>query len=247
VTFLKQNLGLGRFFSLGPIQPNYGSYFGISSVNDNNLPVPKTWQVYLQAKLIPTESPVNFNGVSPTGASVTPTQQFLDNLANFESIGVSYVVEPRGLITDAERAQHGLILAYEDASTQVLRMPAPRSYFVASSGCRVSPHGKDAARVDCTSAGSLLRLEQYLPGWQVTVDGRPVHVAADGLFQRVGIPAGRHDVAYRFWPAHLTAAFVVAGVVTVLMVVVGVGSPFFARRRAGVTARSRGKRRTAAA
>ncbi|GAA4175527.1 hypothetical protein [Gryllotalpicola koreensis] len=247
VTFLKQNLGLGRFFSLGPIQPNYGSYFGIASVNDNNLPVPKTWQAYLQAKLIPTESPVTFNGVSPSGASVTPKQQFLDNLANFESIGVSYVVEPRGLITDAERAKHGLTLAYEDASTQVLRMPAPQSYFVASPGCRVSAHGKDAATVDCASAGSLLRLEQYLPGWHVTVDGRPVHVAADGLFQRIVVSAGRHDVAYRFWPAYLTAAFVAAGVATVLMIVLGVGSPLFARRRAGVTARSRGTRRTAAA
>lgn len=43
IWFLQANLGLQRFFTLGPVQPNYGAYFGISSINHAYLPVALRW------------------------------------------------------------------------------------------------------------------------------------------------------------------------------------------------------------
>ena len=53
VTWLEQHLGSQRFYTLGPIQPEYGSYFGISQVNVDDLPLPKTWNDYIAARLDP--------------------------------------------------------------------------------------------------------------------------------------------------------------------------------------------------
>ena len=41
VHFLQRHLGLSRFATLGPIQPNFGSFFGLAEINVNDLPVPK--------------------------------------------------------------------------------------------------------------------------------------------------------------------------------------------------------------
>ncbi len=53
VPWLQAHLGTYRFYTLGPIQPNYGSYFGIGQVNVNDLPLPKTWTRYIKADLDP--------------------------------------------------------------------------------------------------------------------------------------------------------------------------------------------------
>jgi hypothetical protein len=43
VKYLKQHLGTSRFYSLGPLGPNYGSYFGLPSLNANDNPVPSAF------------------------------------------------------------------------------------------------------------------------------------------------------------------------------------------------------------
>ncbi len=53
VSFLQRNTGLERVYTLGPLQPNYGSYFGINSLNVNDLPVPKTYKRVVETELDP--------------------------------------------------------------------------------------------------------------------------------------------------------------------------------------------------
>lgn len=47
VAFLQRHLGTSRFFTLGPLQPNYGAYFGIASLNVNDIPTPRLFARYV--------------------------------------------------------------------------------------------------------------------------------------------------------------------------------------------------------
>ncbi|TKC91856.1 hypothetical protein FAZ69_04895 [Trinickia terrae] len=99
ISFLQENLGLQRFYSLGPVQPNYGAYFGIAAINHNYLPVNKRWVDWVPAHLDAYADPISFTGnYRAAGSTVpTPSQELIRNLSNYEWIGVKYVVAPTGV------------------------------------------------------------------------------------------------------------------------------------------------------
>ena len=56
------------------------------------------------------------------------------------------------------------------------------------------------------SAGTLVLVDSYYPGWRATVDGRELEIrAANHLFRSVDLPAGRHVVRFEYRPWTLTA------------------------------------------
>lgn len=98
VRFLQENLGLHRFATLGPFQPNYGGLFGLASVNHNYLPVPSIWVRHVQAHLRPGADDALFTGNFPPDGPGRPTNAALlaEHLDGYGSLGVRYVLAPAG-------------------------------------------------------------------------------------------------------------------------------------------------------
>ncbi len=217
VTWLQAHLGTYRFYSLGPIQPNYGSYFGIAQLNTNDLPRPRSYDTEIANRLDPNAPSGGFTGgaeIDPTGPS--PAQELIKNLPNYEALGVRYVVEIAGG-TDVQGHPFpapgtpawpsGPRRVYRDSFAEIWELPAPAPAFAvtpvsgggpsAGSGtapaCTVVGHGWDVATVTCSRPSVLTRQVQYIPGWSATVNGTPVAVghASTGppdLFQQVRGP-----------------------------------------------------------
>jgi hypothetical protein len=90
VAFLQRHLGQSRFFTLGPLKPNYGSYFGIGSLNINDVPVPSPFADYVRARLDQVVDPTVFVGNLGGGRSPfapSPRQELLRNLAGYRAAG----------------------------------------------------------------------------------------------------------------------------------------------------------------
>ena len=97
VHFFQRHLGLQRFYTLGPIQPNYGAYFGIASINHNYLPISRIWVRWIHRHLDPYANFVSFIGNFPRGpGQVSQTKELRRHLSAYEWTGVKYVVSPVG-------------------------------------------------------------------------------------------------------------------------------------------------------
>jgi hypothetical protein len=95
VTFLQQHLGLQRFYTLGPLSPNYGGYFRIASINHNLNPIPSDWTRYIQSSLDPINDPSLFIGWRP-GPVSDREEALRANLTGFEKTAVKYVLVHAG-------------------------------------------------------------------------------------------------------------------------------------------------------
>ena len=61
-----------------------------------------------------------------------------------------------------------------------------------------------ALDVNTPAAAALILADQWYPGWQAHIDGRPVplrHSGDSGVFRAVDVPAGTHIVTFRYEPA----------------------------------------------
>lgn len=96
IHYLRTHLGLSRFYTLGPIQPNYGAYFQISAINYNYNPAAINWTDYIQSDLFPYMIRTNgtlFLSYFGTQYGVAALDQHIDN---YEKVGVRYVVVNSG-------------------------------------------------------------------------------------------------------------------------------------------------------
>jgi hypothetical protein len=195
VAFLQANLGLQRFATLGPIAPNYGSYFGIAGINHNDLPIPRDWVDYVHRHLDANAHPILFNGevrADPSGPSAA--EAFQQNQAAYAAIGVRYLVAPgRTLVAD-------LPVVFQGATSRVYEVPRAAPY-LAAAGCVLSVHSRVSLTANCDAASRLVRLELAMPGWRARVGGVTSDIAVSGeIFQSVALPAGRSDIAFTFEP-----------------------------------------------
>ncbi|TWB68736.1 hypothetical protein FBZ87_11045 [Nitrospirillum amazonense] len=93
VTFLQNHLGQQRFYSLGPVTPNYGAYFGIAGINHNDMPLPRAWVDHVVKHLDDNTIDVLFTGFSRASASgPTALENLLRNLDAYRQLGVKYVL-----------------------------------------------------------------------------------------------------------------------------------------------------------
>jgi hypothetical protein len=82
--------------------------------------------------------------------------------------------------------------------------------------------------VDGDKPGYLVLTDIWYPGWICTVDGEPARLyRADYLFRAVTVPAGAHEVTFRFAPASYRWGMVISA--AALAVVLGVSLLAFVR------------------
>lgn len=200
VRYLARHLGTGRFFTLGPLTPDYGSYYGLPSVNVNDVPTPANFAAYVSGRLDPTILPTRFTGTSSRPhAPTAPSAELLKRLASYRAAGVSYVLTPPGQRFPRHSAQ--LILVDRTASAWIYRLTGAAPLFGTTGGrCQTRSLSVTSAGVDCPAPATLFYRETAMPGWSATVDGRPVSERSRGLFQSVRVPRGRHTVSFEFRP-----------------------------------------------
>ena len=78
---------------------------------------------------------------------------------------------------------------------------------------RVTAYAADKVQVHTSASRDawLVLSDTYYPGWTATVDGQPTNVLrGDILFRVVPIPAGEHDVDFRFEPASVRLGLVIS-------------------------------------
>ncbi|HOB74569.1 MAG TPA: YfhO family protein [Phycisphaerae bacterium] len=69
----------------------------------------------------------------------------------------------------------------------------------------------------------LVLLDVHYPGWKAYIDGAPAEVyRTNGVFRGVSVPAGRHEVEFRFEPGSFRTGVVIAAGCLVLLTVLGV-------------------------
>ena len=195
VIWLRDHLGLQRYLTLGPINVNYGSYFGIGLAENNNVPLPKLWTNWLETHF-KTLDPVNF----PRGAefgTVLNHPELLDDLA------ILYIVLPRryGL---PRSLRNTLRLVHRDKLATIYERPGTRPYFdVKNEPCSVLTISRTTVRTRCDHPTELVRREQFFPGWSAEVNGKDVPIRLAGeLFQGISLPTGTSEIHFRYTPSY---------------------------------------------
>ena len=220
VRYLQRHLGQYRFFTLGPIAPNYGSYFGIASVNNNDLPIPKLWAQYIHTHLYSNVSPILFTGFSlsnPNGQ--TPLNAFETNIKSYEALGTKYLVAPSVFkIYKGQLERLGLKRVFMDDTTIIFQLPQPLPLYSATGGCTIISYSTDAINLNCKQNAILVRRELYFNGWQVNINGSPAKIVkVNAIFQGVKISKGNNKVVFNYQPTDNGAAnlLVILGLVLV--------------------------------
>lgn len=205
VHFLSTHLGTGRFFTLGPLQPDYGSYFGFGEVDTADLPVPQIWATYIETHLAPNSNPITFTGLQTNSAGgPTPVAQFLSALPSYEAVGVRYVMAPTDSQASAKLAADRLPESFSDRVATIFALPHPKPLFSVTGPCREAEQTVSSTLVTCTGTGTLLRRELYMPGWLAHEGPNTLTVReAQGLFQSVTVHEGKGPVTFTYVPEGL--------------------------------------------
>jgi hypothetical protein len=93
IKFLQDNLGFQRFYTLGPIIPNYGAYFELASINSNYQPTPAAWAGYIRDKLDSKSDVLMFLGNFPPALS-EHIRELQEHLSAYRELGVKYIISP---------------------------------------------------------------------------------------------------------------------------------------------------------
>jgi hypothetical protein len=117
------------------------------------------------------------------------------------------------------RPDQEVILA-DDATTQATAPVAERGGQGTARVVSYAP-GDIQIRTSATADAWLVLSDTYYPGWTAAVDQQPVSVLrGDVLFRVIPVPAGEHDVEFRFEPVSVKIGLLIS-LVAVLIVVVG--------------------------
>lgn len=237
VRYLQTHLGTSRFYTLGPIAPNYGSYWGIASVNVNDLPVPKKMSTFVFDELRPRPGTPGAKG---TGRAFIPfwlggqlpsariqrvvLKAYGQQQSAFRKAGAEYIVMTHGVATEATGAKYGLTRVFRDAKIEIWRDPKAAPYYSTSKNeCSIRTQSLSGVTLDCALPTTLLRRQLSSPGWTATVNGTTSTVVdtPDRLFQSIPVPAGVSTISYSYMPKYFVAASALSLAAVALMLLDG--------------------------
>jgi len=197
VAFLQKNLGLQRFYTLGPILPNYGSAFGIAELNYDDMPVNKHLVEYFKTHLDPYMNATNTKPNWQRASNPSNNLLIRRNYPAFGEAGVKYVItHPNENLSAFMRP------VFRGHVIHIYELPEYRPYFTASDSI-LHPASRDEVEVLSERPTTLVRLESYTPNWRVSINGKPAKLdMAEGLFQSVDVPAGASIVKFSYGCPH---------------------------------------------
>jgi hypothetical protein len=200
VEFLRRNIDLSRFYTLGPFQSNYGAYYGVASINNNYVPNPKLLLDWEMAHLdgVTDAYSLFFRNL---GGALGPVHVLSRYVPALEWAGVKYVVAAPHEVPPAATMRR----VYADAAMDIFELSNPAPYFEVVSGkCRVAAPNRRHADVDCATPATLVRREMFYPGWTARVNGTETTISLyKDLFQMIGLPQGKSAVEFRYAPPHI--------------------------------------------
>ena len=195
---------------MGVLEPNYGSYFGIAEIDDCDLPIPAKWLDFRSRLLDRYAFALAFDGASRSGANVPSAAEELNaNLPQYLAVGVKYVVAKPAAdpFKGAPDSIPAVKEVYADSTMEIYELAHPRPYFDAPA-CQVSARSRNLAVVNCPAPAALTRLELFMPGWRVWVNGKPKPIQQTGeIFQQVQLPAGASEVRFHFLPPFMLLGY----------------------------------------
>lgn len=221
IEFLKMHLGLQRFYTLGPLQPNYAAYFRIASINDNYLPVAQNWATYVEHHLLPAAAHQN-GGIlwalfppMTVAKATTALEQFPKS---YRFLGVHYIVTaPDAHLTPisttpsaSEENQIGFQRVYSDKLMSIWEQHGADPYYtISGSSCSLQDQRRNALIATCTGAARLVRRELFMPGWHAAVNAHQVAITPDhGIVQSIDLKQGRNRIAFHFTPPFEPVAWI---------------------------------------
>ncbi|HUD69588.1 MAG TPA: hypothetical protein VMQ40_05065 [Acidimicrobiales bacterium] len=132
VAYLKAHLGTQRYYSISPIAPNYGTYYGVASLDASDLPVPKNWSNFVATRLNPCILPWQLGNGGPIPNCVPPLFEFIKHNATYEQAGVKYLLlgkrtQLRGFLQPQRLSSAG-VATPDGAAIMQLTWQAPSYY-----------------------------------------------------------------------------------------------------------------------
>jgi len=168
----------------------------------------------------------------------------ITTVAEARVFGVGYVLEPVGRFGPAGSVLVGgfggeaLVSVPGSAEATAIAVPARGATLPTEApGTPVPVTHPDPASwrvlVDSPTAAVVRLRLTNVPGWQATVDGKPValHPWASGSMLEVQVTPGHHVVEVHYWPSAFSAGIDVGAAVATGLVVTGIGTFVVGRRR----------------
>lgn len=225
VRYLQAHVGLDRVTTLGPLHPNFGSMFQIPEIGVSDLPVPSAYTSYVHSHLATNLGTLPFTGTTTAHpAEGGPGQQLTEHLQAYEAVGVRYVLVGASGTDVTGRPWPPPSLAavvrpvYRDPTVVIYELPHPAPHFSTSgSPCTVTATSFNRVETRCARRATLHVLSLWMPGWSATVNGSPLPVRRDGIFQQVALPAHEAVVRLDFTPPAGDASLLVAFVGLVVL------------------------------
>jgi hypothetical protein len=201
VRFLASQPGYYRSYSLdGLLRPNYGSYFGIATIQAFTIPAPALWASY-----VPALDPRLMGEMFGPSDLATQARRLATARTGFAAAGVGYVLVPSDKDPVAKLNDPHFVSVFASPAARIYHMAGAAPYFdvVGGGPCAISPMSRTELTANCQSPAMLVRRELYYAGWRAEVNGLKAPISlAQPAFQRIMLPVGASTITFRYVPPH---------------------------------------------